>query len=98
MNSNAKTYYAKLHTDFNSNIKNTLTLYGNMFTRDWYKLDKANGASLNQIVSKAYGTPNNFGNYINVQLLEKLPINPMIGRIMLMDYRIKLILISQLIF
>ena len=63
MNSNAKTYYAKLHTEFNSNIKNTLTLYGNMFTRDWYKLDKVNGASLNQIVSKAYGTPNNLAIY-----------------------------------
>ena len=63
MNSEAQTYYTKLHTEFNKNIKNTLTLYYNDFTRDWYKLDKVNNVSLNQIVSKAYGTPNNLAIY-----------------------------------
>ena len=62
MNSEAKTYYTKLHTEFNQNVKNTLTLYYNQFYRDWYKLDKVNGASLNQIVSKAYAGLNGTGN------------------------------------
>ena len=43
MNSEAQTYYTKLHTEFNKQVKNTLTLYYNDFTRDWYKLDKVNG-------------------------------------------------------
>ena len=62
MNSEAQTYYGKLHTEFNKQVKNTLTLYYNDFTRDWYKLDKVNGASMNQIVSKAYAGLNGTGN------------------------------------
>lgn len=62
MNSEAQTYYTKLHTEFNQNIKNTLTLYYNDFTRDWYKLDKVNNDSLNEIVSKAYAGLNGTGN------------------------------------
>ena len=64
MNSEAQTYYGKLHTEFNKQVKNTLTLYYNDFTRDWYKLDKVNGASMNQIVSKAYAGLNGTGNLI----------------------------------
>ena len=44
MNSNAYTYYAKFRSDFNKNVSNNLTVYYNGFYRDWFKLDKVNGA------------------------------------------------------
>jgi len=59
MNSNAYSYYAKVHADITSNIDNNTTFYFNKFTRDWFKLDKVNNVSLQNIVSKAYGTAAN---------------------------------------
>ncbi len=54
MNSEAKTYYAKIHAEITDNIKNTTTFYYNQFYRDWYKLDRVNGQNIREITSKAY--------------------------------------------
>ena len=54
MNSEAKTYYAKVHAEITDNVRNTTTFYYNQFYRDWYKLAKVNSKNLREIVSKAY--------------------------------------------
>ncbi len=58
MNSNAYTYYSKLHIDPNDNISNTTTFYYNQFARDWYKLSNVGATgdmdSLTKVIARGH--------------------------------------------
>ena len=62
MNSNAITYYGKVHAELFDGIRNTTTLYYNYFSRDWFKLDKVGATgdvdSLQNVVAANYTEAN----------------------------------------